>query len=87
MAKRIGADKPRNARTLDEALGAALTQMRVKKGWSQLQFAELVGFDEGYMRQIERGIKSPTLRTLKHISDALSISTSALIRAAERRLP
>jgi len=60
--------------------------MRVKKGWSQLQFAELVGFDEGYIRQIERGIKSPTFRTLNHIADALSIQTSALIRAAERRL-
>ena len=84
MAKRIGADKKRLARNLDEAVGAKLTELRQKAGFSQTQFAELVGYDESYIRQLETGAKSPTLRTLADISKALSIEVSILIRNAER---
>ena len=84
MAKRIGADKQRLARNLDEAVGAKLTQLRKKGGWSQSQFAELVGYDESYIRQLETGSKSPTLRTLADIAKALSIEVSVLIRRAEQ---
>lgn len=86
MAKRIGADKKRQARNLDEALGAELTNLRVKKGWSQQKFADLVGFDETYIRQLERGTKSPTLRSLAHIAKALSVEASVLVRSAEHRI-
>ncbi len=86
MAKRIGADKKRLARNLDEALGAELTDLRIKKGWSQQKFADVVGFDETYIRQLERGTKSPTLRSLAHIAEALSVQPSTMIRSAEHRV-
>ncbi len=84
MAKRIGADKERLARTLDEAVGAQLTELRRSRGWSQAQLAESVGYDESYIRQLETGSKSPTLRTLADMARALSIEVSVLIRRAER---
>ena len=86
MAKRLGADKERLSRTLDEAFGAELTRLRVNAGLSQTRFAEIVGYDDSYLRQLERGRKSPTLRTVTDISKAFSLTPSALIRSAERRM-
>ena len=86
MAKRIGADKKRNTDTLAASLGAEITRLRIEKGMSQVAFAHLLGYDERYIRQVERGEKSPTLRTLAAIAHAFGISVSALIRRAERNI-
>jgi transcriptional regulator with XRE-family HTH domain len=87
VAKPIGADKERKVRNLDEALGAELTDLRIRRRWSQQRFAEIAGYDESYIRQMERGTKSATLRTLSDLASAFSISVSALIRRAEARVP
>ena len=86
MAKRIGADKARTTDTLGESLGAEITRLRLAKGLSQVKFAELLGYDERYIRQLERGSKSPTLRTLTHLAEAFGIPVSTLLKKAERRL-
>lgn len=87
MAKPIGADKERKVRNLDEAFGAELTDMRKRRRWSQQRLAEIAGYDESYIRQMERGTKSATLRTLSDLASAFSISVSALIRRAESKVP
>ncbi len=85
MPKKIGADKHRESRTLGEALGAELTKLRVDRGWSQLKLADALGYTERYIGQLERGTKSPTLRTLADLAEAFSIELSTIIKAAERR--
>ena len=85
MPKEIGADKRRESRTLGEALGAELTRLRVDRGWSQAKIAHDLGYTERYIGQLERGTKSPTLRTLADVAKAFSIEVSAIIKAAERR--
>ena len=85
MPKKIGADKHRESRTLGEAVGAELTKLRVDRGWSQLKLADALGDTERYVGQLERGSKSPTLRTLADIAKAFSIELSTIIKAAERR--
>jgi transcriptional regulator with XRE-family HTH domain len=87
VAKPIGADKERKVRNLDEALGAELTDLRTRRRWSQQRLAEIAGYDESYIRQMERGTKSATLRTLSDLAAAFSVSVSALIRRAELRVP
>ena len=87
MAKRIGADKERKTRHLDEALGAELTELRTNRGWSQQKLSEIAGYDESYIRQLERGSKSATLRTLSDLASAFSMRVSTLIRQAEKKLP
>jgi transcriptional regulator with XRE-family HTH domain len=87
VAKPIGADKERKVRNLDEALGAELTDLRTRRRWSQQRLAEIAGYDESYIRQLERGTKSATLRTLSDLAAAFSVSVSALIRRAELRVP
>ena len=86
MAKRIGADKTRRTDTLAASLGAEITRLRLGKRWSQVKFAELLGYDERYVRQLEQGTKSPTLRTLANIAEAFGITVSTLISQAERHV-
>ena len=86
MAKRIGADKARRMRNLGESLGAEITRLRLTKGLSQVKFAEILGYDERYVRQLEQGTKSPTLRTLENLAKAFGVPLSALIRTAERKI-
>ena len=85
MPKEIGADKPRKSRTLGEAVGAEITRWRVDRGWSQAKLAHDLGYTERYVGQLERGTKSPTLRTLADLAKAFSIEVSTIIKAAERR--
>jgi ribosome-binding protein aMBF1 (putative translation factor) len=85
VPKKIGADKQRESRTLGEAVGAEITRLRVDRGWSQSKLAHDLGYTERYIGQLERGTKSPTLRTLADLAKAFSIEVSAIIRSAERR--
>jgi len=85
VPKKIGAAKHRESRTLGEAVGAELTRLRVARGWSQQKLADELGYTERYIGQLERGTKSPTLRTITDIAAAFSTKPSAILRGAERR--
>jgi transcriptional regulator with XRE-family HTH domain len=85
VPKHIGADKHRESRTLAEAVGAELTRLRVARRWSQQKLADELGYTERYIGQLERGTKSPTLRTLADMAKVFSTEVSAIVRAAERR--
>ena len=39
-----------------EQVGARLRRWRLKRGWSQRVLAELAGFSQGYVAQIEKGL-------------------------------
>jgi len=84
VAKKIGAAKFRESRTLGEAVGAELTRLRVARGWSQQKLADQLGYTERYIGQLEHGTKSPTLRTIADIAEAFSTMPSTILRAAER---
>jgi transcriptional regulator with XRE-family HTH domain len=86
VAKPIGAVKKREARSLGEALGVELTKLRVAKNWSQQKISEMLGYDVSYVRQLEKGTKSPTLRTLSHFAEIYSLRVSVMIGRAERLL-
>lgn len=86
MAKPIGADKKRSTANLLLALGAELTDRRIRQGWSQQQIADMLGYDISYIGQLERGEKSPTFRTLMSFADAFEIKVSQLVAAAEKKM-
>jgi transcriptional regulator with XRE-family HTH domain len=85
VPKQIGADKHRESRTLAQAFGAELTRLRLDRGWSQQKLADALGYTERYIGQLERGVKSPTQRTLADIAEVFSTKPSVILRAAERR--
>ena len=85
MPKKVGVSKHRQSRTLGEAVGAELTRLRVARGWSQQKLADQLGYTERYIGQLERGTKSPTLRTVADLAEAFLTMPSTILRAAERR--
>ena len=84
MAKKIGADKKREARTLSQAVGAVLTELRTQKGWSIRELSHRINYVPNTISDIEMARKSPTLRTLEALAAAYSMKVSDLISAAEK---
>jgi transcriptional regulator with XRE-family HTH domain len=68
---------------LDKTLGKEIQRLRTHKSWSQEYLAEITGLHRTYISQLERGLKSPSIRVLSHITNALNITMSEFLRAVE----
>jgi transcriptional regulator with XRE-family HTH domain len=53
---------------------------------SQEELAHVSGYHRNYIGILERGEKSPSLRTLFNLDGALTISPSDILRRVERSL-
>jgi transcriptional regulator with XRE-family HTH domain len=73
--------------SLEQACGQIIAELREKRGFSQMDLAVASGYSLRYIGDVERGTKSPTLRTMKDLATLLEIGLSELIRRAERKLP
>jgi transcriptional regulator with XRE-family HTH domain len=60
-----------------------LRKVRTEKGLSQEELADRAGLHRTYISQIERGLKSPSLRSLEQIAEALGMSVSELLKKVE----
>ena len=58
--------------------GNKIREERLKKGYSQETFAEIVGTHRTYIGMIERAEKNITLQNIKKIADALNMPISKL---------
>ena len=85
MPKAIGADKKRETRTLAQAIGAELTELRRSKKLSQQKLADRLGYDVSHVRQTEMG-GNPTLELISAIATFFSLNLSEFIHRAERRV-
>lgn len=60
-----------------------MRQLRQKRGLSQ----EALGFQSGYHRTyislLERGLKSPSLRTLFHLAEVLGVEVAEIMRLVQ----
>jgi len=72
---------------LIRAIGLALRDERTERGWSQEMLCDRAGMDRTYLSGIERGARSPNLRALLRICDALGVPFSRIVIAAEGRKP
>jgi len=84
VAKPIGADKKRQSRNLGEAVGALVTDLRKKKGWSQNEMAERLGFKEAVANEYaQEAFSEATLlnksRALEDVAEALKLSQSPYV--------
>lgn len=70
-------------KNVDRILGRVVAQARKKAGVSQEQLAFQCGLHRTYISQIERGLKSPTARTLFDLASALDVRPSELLRNVE----
>lgn len=85
VARPISAKLKRQTRTLAGALGAALTELRVKKQWSQGKLAQKSGYDPSSISRIERGKANPTMALVIVMADTFGLRPSQLLARAERR--
>ena len=57
-------------------VGERITELRNLRGITVNKLANLAGVSQSHLRDIELGIKNPTIETLSHICDGLRISIS-----------
>jgi len=85
VPKAIGADKKRETKTLAQAIGAELTELRGDKKLSQQKLADRLGYDVSHVRQTEMG-GNPTLEFLNAVATFFSMKLSEFIDRAEARI-
>ena len=70
--------------SLSTVFGEVLAKRRRRAGLSQEALAEACGLHRTYVSQLERGLKSPTLRTLFDLAEALGASPARIVAECER---
>jgi transcriptional regulator with XRE-family HTH domain len=73
-------------RDLDRTVGKEIQRLRVLIGFSQEELADRAGLSRTYISQLERGLKSPSVRALDPIARALDTTMSDLLRTVEDAL-
>jgi transcriptional regulator with XRE-family HTH domain len=68
----------------ESAFGRVLRSVRESRGLSQEGLAARAGYHRTYIGQLERGEKSPSLRTIFNLSSTLKVAPSTLVRRVER---
>jgi transcriptional regulator with XRE-family HTH domain len=67
----------------EKAFGRALKALRSARKISQEQLGFETGLDRTYVSLLERGLQSPTLRTVFRLAEVLKFSPSKIVRDAE----
>ncbi len=70
-------------RDFDKAFGLAVRQKRLELKLSQEELAFQSKLHRTYISQIERGIKSPSLRVISIVAYALQMKVYLLVQLAE----
>lgn len=72
-------------RTLEEAIGRRVRQLRHKLGLNGIEFAAAAGISTSMLSKLETGQISASLQTLSAVSAALGVSITSLFSASEQR--
>lgn len=71
------------SKTTKKSFAEVLREARQEKGLSQEELADRAGLHRTYISQVERGLKSPSLRSLEQIANALGVTPSILLKRME----
>jgi transcriptional regulator with XRE-family HTH domain len=69
-----------------KAFGQALREIRKARDVSQEQLAFDCGFDRTYISMVERGVRSPTIRSLVVLANVLKVAPSEIVGRMETLL-
>ena len=64
-------------------MGRNFGKLRREKGFTQEQFAEISGFSQQYVSDLERGRRNPTIVSLYELAMALDTSHMELVRPTD----
>ncbi len=68
-------------------IGAHLRRIRKERGYPLTRLAEVAGVSIGLISQIERGLTSPSVRSLRQICGALGLPLSSVFQTTEQPQP
>lgn len=68
-------------RVTKRKFGTSVRRLRMQRGWSQEEFASLIGIHRTYIGGIERGERNPTLTMIVRLATALEVDAAALVRS------
>ena len=71
----------------ERAFGKALQEIRKAREFSQERLALTARLDRTYVSLVERGLRSPTIRTLVLLADVLDVQPHEIVRRMEEHLP
>ena len=74
---------PRRQMSLEEAFGEAVREARAELGLSQDALALKAGRHRTYLSDVERGVSSPSLKTIALLAKVLRTTPSQLVKRAE----
>ena len=60
--------------------GRRVRALRIERGWTQVEMADLLAMDRSYLSEVESGKRDPSLTMLKQLADGLTTSISELTR-------
>ncbi|MDX8442569.1 MULTISPECIES: helix-turn-helix transcriptional regulator [Mesorhizobium] len=63
-----------------QLVGRNVIRIRLKKGLTQEQLAEVSGFSQQYISGLEKGRRNPTIVTIYELALALGVSHMDLVR-------
>ena len=69
---------------IDAKFGRVLKKLRTASGVSQEEFAHRIGLHRTYISQLERGLKSPSLRTMEKLCSELGVSLVEFMQHLEK---
>jgi XRE family transcriptional regulator, regulator of sulfur utilization len=69
--------------SLSQAFGLAVREVRIARGLTQDEAADAAQVDRTTFGQVERAVKSPTLRTVEKVADALGLRPVDLMLRAQ----
>ena len=67
----------------EKAFGQALREVRESRDLSQERLALEAGFDRTYISLVERGVRSPTVRTVVKLAEVLKVKPSEMVQRME----
>lgn len=73
-----------NVRSFQKRFGEVVRRHRQTLGMSQEELADRCGLHRTYISEIERGLKSASLKALLALATALKVTPHSLIRESER---
>jgi transcriptional regulator with XRE-family HTH domain len=84
MGRQIGTNTKRTHTTPEEAIGAVITDLRLRRRWSQMETAEKLGYSGHYINEVELGRRSPTHGMLAETAALFGLRPSQLLARAEQ---
>ena len=78
------ANEPKPIDLSEADIARALQRLRKARGISQETLADESGYHRTYISQLERGLKSPSLRTLGSLARVFGLTASNLVAEIER---